>query len=224
MFFLARIQQQKLGSHEFWRITNKILNHGKPPIPALLNGPEILTSSSDKASIFASNFAKNSTLDDSGHPLPVFPSRTDQQLTFFKVTVKDVSKIIKNLQTGKATGPDNIPVVVLKRISPELSPILAKLFNRCIRAGCFPTSWKFSVVCPVYKNSGDRQSPSQYRPISLLCIISKIFESIINQQIMIHLSKTNLLSDVQYGFRSARSTADVLTVITGRISGALDNS
>ena len=220
----ARIQQQKLGSREFWRITNKILNRGKPPIPALLNGPEILTSSSDKASIFASNFAKNSTLDDSGHPLPVFPSRTDQQLTFFKVTVKDVSKIIKNLQSGKATGPDNIPVVVLKHISPELSPILAKLFNRCIRAGCFPTSWKFSVVCPVYKNSGDRQSPSQYRPISLLCIISKIFESIINQQIMIHLSQTNLLSDVQYGFRSARSTADVLTVITDRISGALDKS
>ena len=138
--------------------------------------------------------------------------------------MKDVSKLIRNLQSGKATGPDNIPVVVLKHISPELSPILARLFNRCLRVGCFPTSWKFSVVCPVYKNSGDRQSPSQYRPISLLCIISKLFETIINQQIMSHLSEANLLSDFQYGFRSSRSTADVLTVISNRISGALDNS
>ena len=172
----------------------------------------------DKAKLFASNFAKNSTLDDTGHPLPDFPSRTDHSLNTFKVTVKDVSKLIKNLQSGKATGPDGIPVVVLKRISPELSPILAKLFNRCLKEGCFPASWKFFAICPVFKNAGERQSPSQYRPISLLSIVSKLFESIINEQILRHLTRADLLSDFLYGFRAYRSTADVLTVITDRIS------
>ena len=81
-----------------------------------------------------------------------------------------------------------------------------------------------SSVCPVFKNSGERSDPSKYRPISLLCIISKIFESVLNRHVIKYLSKNNLLSDVQYGFRSARSTADVLTVITHRISEALDSS
>ena len=220
----ARIKQQRLGSREFWRITNRVLNRGKPPIPTIINGPEVLSSSFDKASLFASNFAKNSTLDDTGHQLPDFPSRTESSLNTFRVSVKSVANQIKNLQSGKATGPDNIPVVVIKHISPELSPILAKLFNRCLEEGCFPASWKFSTVCPVYKNAGDRQAPSQYRPISLLSIISKLFESIINEQIMLHLSKGNLLCDFQYGFRASRSTADVLTVITHRISGALDRT
>ena len=112
-------------------------------------------------------------------------------------------------------------MVVLKHLSPELSPILAKLFNRCLKERCFPTSWKTSAVCPVFKNAGDKSAPSQYRPISLLSIISKLFECVINERVLDHLVKNNLLSDVQYGFRSSRSTADVLTVITHRISEAI---
>ena len=73
----ARIEQEKVGSREFWRITNKILNRGKSPIPSIINGPEIISSSLDKAKLFASIFSANSTLDDSNHPLPEFPSRTD---------------------------------------------------------------------------------------------------------------------------------------------------
>ena len=74
----------------------------------------------------------------------------------------------------------------------------------------------------MYKNSGDRSSPSQYRPISLLSIMSKLLESVINKRVTKHLMKNHLLCDEQYGFRSSRSTADVLTVITHRVSGALD--
>ena len=136
--------------------------------------------------------------------------------------MKDITKLIHHLDSSKATGPDGIPVVVLKRICPELAPILAKLFNLCLKEECFPESWKISSVCPVYKNAGERSSPSQYRPISLLSVISKLFESVINTAVLCHLDKNNLLSDFQYGFRSCRSTADVLTVITHRISEALD--
>ena len=219
-----RIDQERLGSREFWRITNKILNRGKSPIPTIINGPEVISSSSDKAKLFGSIFASNSTLDDSNHPLPGFPSCTDSLVSDIKISVKEVSRLIHDLESTKATGPDQVPVVVLKNLSPEISPILTKLFNRCVKEKCFPSSWKVSSICPVFKNSGERSSPSQYRPISLLSVISKIFESILNRHILNHLSKNNLLVDVQYGFRSARSTADVLTVISHRISEALDST
>ena len=82
----------------------------------------------------------NSTLDDSNNPLPDFPSQPAYSIANFKVTVKEVSKLIRDLDVSKATGPDETPVVVLKNISPELSPILAKLFNRCLTEKTFPTS------------------------------------------------------------------------------------
>ena len=74
------ITSQKLGSWDFWRIANSALNKDKSAIPPLFNGPEVLSSASDKAKLFAKNFSKNSNLDDSGISLPVFPSRTNLKL------------------------------------------------------------------------------------------------------------------------------------------------
>ena len=74
------ITSQKLGSRDFWRIANSVLNKGKSAIPPLFNGPEVLSSASDKAKLFAENFSLNSNLDDSGVSLPVFPSRTNLKL------------------------------------------------------------------------------------------------------------------------------------------------
>ena len=76
---------------------------------------------SDKAKLFAENFSENSNLDDSGISLPVFPSRTNLKLHNISVTSKMVKKVIMNLDLSKASGPDSIPVVVLKNCEPELS-------------------------------------------------------------------------------------------------------
>ena len=108
--------------------------------------------------------------------------------------------------------------------SPELSPILAKLFKKCISESCFPSSWKIASVVPVFKNSGERSDPQNYRPISLLSVISKVFESLISSSLTNHLESLKLLSDHQYGFRSGRSTADVLTVFSERVFQSLNAS
>ena len=71
------ITSQKLGSRDFWRIANSVLNKGKSAIPPLFNGLEVLSSASDKAKLFAENFSKNSNLDDSVISLPVFPSKSE---------------------------------------------------------------------------------------------------------------------------------------------------
>ena len=104
----------------------------KSAILPLFNGPEVLSSASDRAKLFAENFSKNFNLDDSGISLPVFPSRTNLKLHNISVTSKMVKKVIMNLDLSKASGPDCIPVVVLKNCEPELSFILAELFNKCL--------------------------------------------------------------------------------------------
>ena len=122
------ITSQKLGSRDFWRIANSVLSKGKSSIPLLFNSLEVLSSVSHKAKLFAENFSKNSNLDGSGTSLPVFPSRTNLKLHNVSVTPKVVKKVITNLDLSTVSGPDCIPVVVLKNCEPELSYILAELF------------------------------------------------------------------------------------------------
>ena len=117
------IISQKRGSHDFWLIANSVLNKGKSAIPPLYNGPEVLSSASDKAKLSAQNFSQNSNLDNSGISLLVFPSRTNLKLHNISVTSKMVKKVIMNLDLSKASGPDCIPVVVLKNCELELSYI-----------------------------------------------------------------------------------------------------
>ena len=74
----------------------------------------MLSSASDKTKLFAENFSKNFNLDDSGISLPVFPSRTNLKLHSISVTLKMVKKVTMNLDLSKASGPDYIPVMVLK--------------------------------------------------------------------------------------------------------------
>ena len=211
------ITSQKLGSQDFRRIANSVLKKGKSAIPPPLNGLEVLSSVSDKENSFAENFSKNSNLDASGISLPVFPSRTNLKLHNISVTPKMVKKVIMNLDLSKASGPDCISVVVLQNCEPELSYKLVELFNKCLKESCFPDCWKVSSVVLVFKNVGEKSTAKNYRPVSLLSVVSKVFEKLVNNRIVDHLEKCGLFSDFQCGFRSSRSTADLLTVLSDRI-------
>ena len=129
---------QKLGSSDFWQIANSVLNKGKSAISPLFNGPEVLSSASEKAKLFAENFSKNSNLDNSGISLPVFHSRTNLKLHNISVSPKKVKKDIMNLDLSKASGHDCVPVVVIKNCELELSYILVELFNKSLKESCFP--------------------------------------------------------------------------------------
>ena len=93
----------------------------------------MLSSVSDKAKLHSKNFSKNSNLDDLGISLPVFSSRTNLKLRNIYVTPKMVKKVIMNLDSSKASGPECIPVVVLKNCEFELPYILAELLNKCLK-------------------------------------------------------------------------------------------
>ena len=140
------ITSQKLGSRDFWRTANSVLNKGKSAIPPLFNRPEVLSSPSDKAKLFTENVSLNFNFDDSGVSFPVFPSRSNLKLYNISVTLEMVRKVVMNLNLSKASGPNCIPVVILKNsnCSKELSYILAELFNKCLKESCFPDCWKVS--------------------------------------------------------------------------------
>ena len=169
------ITSHKLDCRDFWPIANSVLNKGKSAIPPLFNDPEVLPSASDKAKLFAENFSNNSNLDDSDISLPVFPSRTNLKPHNIFVTPEMVRKVIMNLDLSKTSGLDCIPVVVLKNWEPELSYILAELFDKCLKESCFPDFWKVSSGVPVFKIFGERSTVKNYHPISLLSLVSKVF-------------------------------------------------
>ena len=184
----------------------------------------MLSSASDKAKLFAEKFSKNSNLDDSGISLPVFPSRTNLKLHNIYVTPKMLKKVIMNLDLSKASGLDCIPLVVLKKCELELSYILAELFNKCLKESFFPDCWKVSSVLPVFKNVWERSAAKNYHPVSHFSVVSKVFEKLVNNGIVDHLGKCGFFSDFQNGFRSSRSTADLLTVVSDRIARDFNRS
>ena len=101
----SKVAEQRLGSHQFWQIANRILNRSVCSIPTIINGPEVISSAADKAKLFAKNFAANSTLCDQGHQPPVFPTVSDNTLCDIQISVRDVAKLIKNLDSSKANWP-----------------------------------------------------------------------------------------------------------------------
>ena len=105
--------------------TNNVLYKVKTAIPSLFNSQEV----SDKAIMFAENFPKISNLDDSGISLPVFSSRTNLKRHNISLTLKLVQKVTTSLALLKVSGPDFIPVVILKNCKPELLYMLAELFS-----------------------------------------------------------------------------------------------
>ena len=78
-------------------------------------------------------------------------------------------------------------MVILKNCEPELSYLLAELFNMCLEESCIPDCWKVSSVVPVFKNVGERSIAKNYDPASPLSVVSKVFEKLVNNRILDHL-------------------------------------
>ena len=108
-----------------------------------------------------------------------------------------------NLDLSKASGPDCIPVVVLKNCEPELSYILAELFNKYLKESCFPDCWEVSSVVPAFKNVEERSKAKNYCPAGHPSVVSKVFEKRVHNRIIDHLKKHGLFCDFKYGFGSS---------------------
>ena len=145
----------------------------------------------------------------------------NEPFEFTPVNENDVIGIVRNLRNTKSVGLDNISVFVLKLCAHEITPSITYLMNLSLISGQFPKQWKIAKIIPIHK-SGDKDTPSNFRPISLLPCVSKILERIVQRQIVSYLHKHNILSPAQSGFRAKHSTISTLIKVTDDWFHAID--
>jgi len=142
-------------------------------------------------------------------------------MTDITISEPIIMEAIAELSVNSAAGPDGFPTSLLLNCASELAPALNIIFSRSLAQGFIPPCFKRAAIVPVFK-SGDKTSPSNYRPISLTSIIMKVFERIVRKQIMSFLIKQGHLNDSQHGFRSGRSCLSALLNVFDNLMHMLD--
>jgi hypothetical protein len=141
---------------------------------------------------------------------------TCEPLLDAEITEREVSDAIRKLKAGKAPGPDNILAELLKTGENEIIIFLTKLFNTMLKESKFPVEWTKAIIIPLHKK-GNIENPDNYRGISLLSILSKVFTGIINQRLNKWAEANDILSEAQAGFRKGRSTVDHIFTLNALI-------
>jgi len=181
----------------YWNTIKKLMgNKFTSTIPTMVDPltQNICSTNVEKANLFLKTISsklhrRNLTPNNR---IPHFLNRCVHNFIHNYITSADILKLLKNCEAEKACGPDNISNKMLKLIAPNISPILAKLFNKIIDSGIFPNQWKHGTVSVIYKK-GDKNDPNNYRPITLLCNISKLLERLIFNPLLQHLLSNNLI-------------------------------
>ena len=137
--------------------------------------------------------------------LPPPPSfKIEEPLTDITISEQEVGCLLKGLKTNKAAGQDNIPPLLLAETAQQLAKPISIIFQKSQEEGRVPDDWKKAIVTPIFKK-GSKQSPSNYRPVSLTIILWKIMEMLIRGHVMKHLLNNNLICQQQHGFTPGRS-------------------
>ena len=131
--------------------------------------------------------------------------RTNKTFHFSYISTSFVERELRKLKRNKATGTDLLPPNLLKDCSKVIAPPLAHILNMSINTNSVPNMWKSAKITPLFK-SGNHESVENFRPISVLPVLSKILEKAVHEQFYNYLESNMLLSDSQFGFRKKRST------------------
>lgn len=148
-------------------------------------------------------------------------SHSKDSIFLVPVTEREVVNIVTSLKQNSAPGHDNISTKVLKEAVNELAGPLSHLINTIFVTGRCPAHFKVAMVTPIFKG-GDRREISNYRPISIISNICKIFEKAFKERLVNFITKHNTLSSLQFGFRNNISTNDAIGFLTGKIYSSLE--
>ena len=198
-------------------------------ISQLVQNGKIVQNSKEIANIFNNYFVNIAGKIDSEiprtrkSPLDYLDEKLEK--SFFSISLTnsaEVEGIIAQLKNKKSVGPYSILCNLLKMLCHLVSPILATLVIESFSSGIFPDKLKIAKVITLHKK-GSTENPSNYRPISLLSIFSKIFEKVMYKRLYELLKKNNILYSSQFGFRSKHSTSHTLISMSEKIRNTVDN-
>ena len=208
---------------------NRRKNKSKFPSEFIVNNRSIADQKeiADQFNIFFSSIGStlsdsieiaDSTLDFTDY----LNNPTEHHFNFNTITESETLSIINKLKNKNSSGKDEISNKLLKSIKDEIAKPLTIIINQSLKTGVFPDALKIAKVKPLYKK-GDNFCLNNYRPISLLPTISKIFERVMFTQLYSYLNANNLLSEQQYGFRSQHSTELACVKLVDYITTEMDN-
>jgi len=219
----------------FWQHFRQVLpTKSQPSTLELHHKNSVHHSGSEIANAFNDHFSSiaDSLIDNAHHcenDLTLLndfiDSKVPNDLTFDvpDFCVDYVSKALKNLDVKKGAGLDGLQPKFLVLAADVIAPSLTWIFNLSLRTGSVPSIWKVAKVIPLYKN-GAMSDPGNYRPISILPALSKIFERHIHSHLMTHLDSNNLLYKHQSGFRTFHSCQTALTSMVDSWASDIDSN
>ena len=132
--------------------------------------------------------------------------RNPHKMKFRRIATYDIIEIAKVFEEKMSTGPDNIPAILLKWCIHIIAPILADIFNQFVSLGIYPEVLKTAKVTPLHK-AGDNDVADNFRSISVLSQINKVFEKLIHERLMTFIQNNNILTNSQFGFRKGHNTS-----------------
>ena len=141
----------------------------------------------------------------------------------FEITEDEVLASVKDLKTSSAPGYDELPPILFKSTLPFILPVLHHIFNSSFLNGIFPTRMKIAKIIPIYKK-GKHSDANNYRPISLLPVLSKCLERIMFNRLNSFLFKKDIITKSQFGFLKNKSTVDATLAFLDKISHHSVNS
>lgn len=195
----------------------------KEEMPDISSNGSTLSHPVDKATafnnFFVSESSKSVTPGETTVPPINVPPVTNRQLLTFTTTPEDICTLLKDLDVHKAPGDDLIPTTLLKSAAAEISPTLCRLFNISFSRGELPLDWRSATVSPIHKK-GSKNLTTNYRPISLLSIVSKVQERVVHKQLYEHLEPD--LPSGQSGYRQNDGTELQLLRLVHEISAHRD--
>lgn len=228
-YYSGKFEKYESNRKKTWEVINELRGKSKDKMKAIfiIDNERIINRRliAHKFNTYFANLAKNLNNEAyKGKPHSEYPDFQDYIPTFFNKSIfledcsaDEIMDIIKNFENGKAS---DIPVSIIKRTSFMISPMLSHLYNNCMESGVFPSCLKVGKITPIFKK-GDRQLLKNYRPVSTLPILGKIFEKILCTRIYNFFSSNNLLSDCQFGYRKKHSTGHAIHHSVNIIKGAL---
>ena len=231
MYFNELIDENKQSLKKMWNAFGPIINPHKyqkktKKIEKLIVDGKIVTDGASIANSFNDYFVNIGKKLAENIPKTLnfekyLGMKSSHSMFLTPTTTEEISKELSKLNKNKSSGPDGIPVSIIKTCSNYLSKPLSFLINNSFRSGIFPDSLKIAKVIPIHKKK-EKFYPGNYRPISLLSIFSKVFEKTMYKRLYSFLNKYKLLYELQFGFRRGHSTTLALIDITDKIREALD--
>lgn len=230
-YYKDQIENEQNNSKSLWNVVQQISMRKKQKVDIdsliSLDTGELLNDKKKIANQFNVAFVEmGEKLAKSIKCDPTFiPNRISLPNTFVFTPIDtiEVSDTISELKNKKSVGIDDLRAETIKMISDYINEPLTYIFNNCIETGIYPTAFKSSIVTPLHKK-GERTKITNYRPISLVTHLSKIFEKIIKKRLSSYLKKYNVLSNSQYGFRANISTEDAILALTSNITKSFNAS